>query len=516
MSETRSSMVQRTPYRPLAAAVISIFALSIPVAATAADWTVDSCDGDDTSSGSVALKTGSLRFAVANADDGDTVDLSSLSCPSSKISLTTGGYIAVLQPSLRIKGSAASMLTIDASALYAGDVAYSDNFYHFGNGTLTVQNLALAGGHINHRTVDALGGCIYSKGSVVLDHAELSSCSAHSLYVNAKGGGVYAKGGVSLYNSSVSQSSAIAAGTATGGGIYSKGNLTVEFSTVSGNKANGANSFGGGAGTTGTFLMTYSSVGDNKAYGFSYGGGLGLRGKINTISASTISGNVSEGAVGGLDVATHGAAGGEFLLTGSTISGNQAVGGWAGGMRIDAKTAKFYNSTIAFNQATYGSATEPAGVFFNGDFGTTEAFFESTLIANNVVEKTSTESDIGEFPAATVTVNGGLLGVPANNLIRAAAIAKGMPSDTKTDCPLLGQLRDNGGLTMTHALLSTSPAIDNGNDFFLAGYDQRGAGLNNGVLDYLRTSGLSAKTDIGAYEVQQEDIVFNTAFEGCL
>ena len=515
MSETRSSMVQRTRYRPLAAAVISIFALSVPVAATAADWTVDSCDGDDTSTGSVALKSGSLRFAVANADDGDTVDLGSLSCPSSKISLTTGGYIAVLQPSLRIKGPAAAMLTIDASALYAGDVAYSNNFYHFGNGTLTVQNLALAGGHINHRTVAALGGCIYSKGNVVLDHADLSSCSAHSLYVNAKGGGVYAKGSVSLYNSSVSESSAIAAGTATGGGIYSKGNLTVEFSTVSGNKANGANSFAGGAGTTGTFLMTYSTVGDNKAYGVSYGGGLGLRGKTNTISASTISGNVS-GAVGGLDVATNGAAGGEFLLTGSTISGNQAVDDWAGGLRIDAKTAKFYNSTIAFNRAAYGGPTEPAGVFFNGDFGPTAAFFESTLIANNLVEKSSTESDIGEFPAATVTVNGGLLGVPANNLIRAAAIANGLPGDTKSDCPLLGPLRDNGGLTLTHALLSSSPAIDNGNDFFLAGYDQRGAGLNNGVLDYLRTSGLSAKTDIGAYEVQQNDIVFNTAFEGCL
>jgi hypothetical protein len=81
-----------------------------------------------------------------------------------------------------------------------------------------------------------------------------------------------------------------------------------------------------------------------------------------------------------------------------------------------------------------------------------------------------------------------------------------LPGDTKHVCPLLGPLRDNGGLTLTHALLSDSPAIDNGFSSF-AGNDQRGLG-------FARESP-SGLPDIGAYEVQRGDIVFNAGFDGC-
>jgi hypothetical protein len=71
---------------------------------------------------------------------------------------------------------------------------------------------------------------------------------------------------------------------------------------------------------------------------------------------------------------------------------------------------------------------------------------------------------------------------------------------------LLGPLRDNGGPTKTHALMSHSPAIDTGNALAtgLSIYDQR-------VLP--RLSG--TKVDMGAYEVQQGDIIFNNGHEGC-
>jgi hypothetical protein len=55
-------------------------------------------------------------------------------------------------------------------------------------------------------------------------------------------------------------------------------------------------------------------------------------------------------------------------------------------------------------------------------------------------------------------------------------------------------------------LLSTSPAIDHGNNIHSAGSDQRG---------YARVSPLNGIADIGAYEVQQDDIVFNAGFDGC-
>ena len=57
--------------------------------------------------------------------------------------------------------------------------------------------------------------------------------------------------------------------------------------------------------------------------------------------------------------------------------------------------------------------------------------------------------------------------------------------------PMLGPLADNGGPTMTHALLPGSPAIDAGSSTELT--DQRGA-------PFLRNSG--GGVDIGAYERQ--------------
>ena len=93
----------------------------------------------------------------------------------------------------------------------------------------------------------------------------------------------------------------------------------------------------------------------------------------------------------------------------------------------------------------------------------------------------------------------------SGNLVRATSAA--MPMGTITGaCPLLGPLRNNGGTTQTRALLSHSPAIDAGNNTTLLTHDQRGA-------PNVRTSG--AMTDIGAYEVQQEDVLFNGGFEGC-
>ena len=84
----------------------------------------------------------------------------------------------------------------------------------------------------------------------------------------------------------------------------------------------------------------------------------------------------------------------------------------------------------------------------------------------------------------------------------------GLPNTLTTGvCPQLGPLLDNGGPTRTHALMGTSPAIDAGNTFGagLSVFDQRGS-------PFARVSGAAA--DIGAYEVQQGDIVFVNGFDG--
>lgn len=101
-----------------------------------------------------------------------------------------------------------------------------------------------------------------------------------------------------------------------------------------------------------------------------------------------------------------------------------------------------------------------------------------------------------------------------NNLVHITGSS--VPNDTLTGvsgCPVLGPLRDNGGPTRTHALMSRSVGIDKGNALGthpLTGNppqnDQRG-------LPHPRVSGPFA--DIGAFEIDQVDIVFNSGFDGC-
>ena len=66
------------------------------------------------------------------------------------------------------------------------------------------------------------------------------------------------------------------------------------------------------------------------------------------------------------------------------------------------------------------------------------------------------------------------------------------PSDLPRVDPLLGPLQNNGGPTLTHALLLGSPAIDAGDDGAAPGTDQRGISRPQEVA-----------TDIGAYEFER-------------
>jgi hypothetical protein len=69
------------------------------------------------------------------------------------------------------------------------------------------------------------------------------------------------------------------------------------------------------------------------------------------------------------------------------------------------------------------------------------------------------------------------------------------PGDQTNIEPMLGPLQDNGGPTLTHALLPGSPAINAGDPNFTPppSYDQRGPGFDRVV---------NGRIDIGSFEVQ--------------
>ena len=500
--------------KPLALCVSALFAIVIPGLSAASTWKVNTCD--EGNSGDIPSKTGTLRFAAEHAaTTGDTIDMHLLSCADSKISLTTGS-IGFAQDSLTIVGPGPTVLQIDASASYPGFPGDFRVFTHSGGGKLVVQDLGLSGGHVYHidPAYASKGGCLYSKGSVDLTNVTVTACGAQSTGNLARGGGVYALGDLKLTHGTLTDNGASGKPSAYGGGAYTKGKLTLDYSTLSGNHVAGTSySHGGGAFATGDLSASYSTVSGNQAVGTlvsARGGGLLVGGNV-TVTKSTISGNSSDGNFGGLlSVNDNSYASNTFSLYSSTLSGNSAAK-IVGGAYTNAGKIFIEHSTIAFNTAGAGKITDyfAPGMAIGAVSSDTTIEVESSIMSNNTYGTAENDFSVA---INSITVGG------SDNLVRNAS-GISFFSSTITACPLLAPLRDNGGLTETHALFSGSPALDVGNLADSGSTDQRGSAAINGMLDYLRVSGpigdLDPRPDIGAYEMQQDEIVFNAGFDGC-
>jgi len=395
---------------------------------------VTSCADDDGS--------GTLRAAIAAASDGDSIDLTGLTCGS--ITLTQGA-IPVLLNDVTLLGPSASALAIDGAS--ADRV-----LIHPGSGTLRIQGLTVRRGAVSATGYHVTGGgCIASAGYVILDHGAVSDCrsTAEGVY----GGGVFAYG-LTLYTSTLSGSIARGSnpGTGTaafGGGAY-VGSLTLVDSTVTGNRAEhdlttGQSSYdiGGGA-----FTLNGASV-----------------------RGSTIDSNYAYGIGGGLSV-----FGGPITIVNSTISGNTAQTRFGGGLDLRV----FYGAAISATTVAENHAPSGGGIYFRGiETGIT---VQSSLLADNSAASAAA-ADVGSAAGATVA--------GSNNLIVAAAPAMMLPADTLHVSPQLLPLASNGGPTRTHALPPQSPAIDAGNSIAGLEFDQRGSG-------FPRVTG--GGPDIGAFE----------------
>jgi hypothetical protein len=448
---------------------------------------VTNCDDDG---------AGSLRDAVDDAVSGDTIDMAGLNC--SLITLTTG-TIAIGVDDLTLQGP-------DDGVIIDGD----DNgqvFFHFGLGTLVIDDLIVRDGwKYAMGANDANGGCIYSKGNVQLTDSEVKYCSALAGQAGldggfAGGGGVFALGGVFLSNSSIHDSRVETHSSnrvAHGGGVFAQTYLTLLDSAISNNRAYSVGfSTGGGAHTNGSLIAKYSTVSDNIVRDtnnlVSFGGGLYTFADV-TIVSSTISGNIALSQAGAMlfgDYATS-----PLVIRNSTISDNISPNSSRGsGLRVD-YAAEISNSTITGNTENNPlSMPYGAGLFIGSAVTVT---LQSTMIGGNrLLGGSGGGSDVGGVAGATLT--------GADNLITQSFLSG--PSDTITGLdPRLAALSDNGGMTLTHALLPDSPAINHGNTAHSGDYDQRGPG-------YPRVIGAGA--DIGAFEsdLVLGDLIFANGFE---
>ncbi len=311
--------------------------------------------------------------------------------------------------------------------------------------TLTLSGITVKNGRAStYLSSDSGGGILLFGGTLTLVDCVISDNTA-----TFSGGGIYVTygGKLKLVRCSVSRNTA-----QFGGGIYMWSNdvsdpftLDLVQCAVSGNSA------------------TYGDAGGVSAFG----GGIN-RGNRFRLFQSTISGNTAQGSAGGLFV------GGALVdIVQCTITGNTALGQKPGGP--------------SSNFPVVG------GVYANSVFGSVDTLnLENCIIANNV------GPDFWKGSQLTFNLRG-------KNIIRDGSLPAG-PQVLVSD-PMLGPLQNNGGPTLTHAILPGSPAInavDNApvpaDVFDVDGdlditeplpFDQRGSGFPR-VLEVL---------DIGAFEL---------------
>ena len=398
---------------------------------------------------------GSLRDSVQAAVDGDTIDLSGLTC--SRISLTTGAIVFGAE-NLAIEGPGENKLMIDGTL--SGAV-----LYHLGTGTLIVDELSIGYGFKYRSDSGVMGSCVHTQGNALLTNVRVTTCNTVSTAsYPALGGAIWAEGAVQLTYSEVTMSEAhsLGNGYASGGGVYALGGLVSIYSTLSNNVAlveGGTPSFGGGVFARGASLMLGSTVSGNQAW-----------------------------RMGGAAFADN--TGLSTSIVNSTVSGNFAdtIGGVFGRGPLD-----IYNSTIAFN--TSHTWTDGAGHYFAaGVYITTSGNLDSSIISNNI--NTAAPFDTADSTGASgAGWNGG------NNNVMNCLLP--CPTDTSHEDPGLHPLMDNGGRTKTHVPTPGQWDIFGGTNLLNLIWEQRGFGFpRQSPGDW---------PEIGALQVNS-DIIFANGF----
>jgi predicted outer membrane repeat protein len=403
---------------------------------------------------------GSLRQALADANDGDTINFDP-SLNGQAIGITSAEL--VIDKSIAISGPGPDLLAVRVPVTGP----FIRIFHVMSSHIVTIDGLTIG----PNWYCDSGCGIFNDQATVTV-----SNCAVHGNTARDGGAGISYAGPTTIINSSVTDNVVLYSGS--GAGIYGGGSLTITNSRISSNVAGKQIFYGGGIAAAGTVTITSSTISGNSVS--TGGGGIYASGTL-TIIDSTISGN----SAGGNDFYPQSGAGGGIaapvvgttvIVSNSTISDNIATGSNYGpsiGGAISGGLLSITNSTLSGNSADQG------GGIWNG--GTLD-------IGNTILNAGSTGENIFN--------NGGTITSHGYNLSsdNGGGYLNGPGDQINTD-PVLGPLQDNGGPTLTHALLPGSPAIDTGDPNFTPPpyYDQRGPGFDRVV---------NGRIDVGSFEVQ--------------
>jgi hypothetical protein len=214
------------------------------------------------------------------------------------------------------------------------------------------------------------------------------------------------------------------------------------------------------------------------------------------LTNSTINNNDAGGDGGGIRYL------GNFTIANSTISQNNASND-GGGIYMEGGEANIYSSTISFNGAdSDADGLGLGGGIYNHDDGPAATHLRNDLVAGNYISNSPTYRDCS-----------GTVGTFGKNLFWDTTGCT-LPQPAAT-WDLLGSLasldsvlKNNGGLTKTHALLAGSNAIDGG-DPTLGCIGPDSNPLPTDQRGFTRVGGV--RCDIGAFELS--DTIFADRFE---
>lgn len=443
---------------------------------------------------------GSIRYVIANMAGGDTVTFAT----NGTITLTNG-EITVTNDAT-IAGPGAASLTINGN--------HSSRVFNIASNTqVNISGLTIASATATS-TFGGAGGGIYNSGTLTLSNCAISGCLG--MAGPALSGPIGGSGG-------------------NGGGIYNAGTLTIAACVLSGNVA-GAGGVGqqetfgtpagqggiGGAGgalyNAGTVFLSECALSNNSGGIGGAGGSLsgspfnypigppgdgGPAGAIYNTGTATLTGCTLNGNIGGPGETPVEDFGGGILIT----NGPPGNGGFAGAI-YNTGAASFTLCTLDGNAGGAGTIPGTAGGIYNSGLAILTA---STITRNsglvgggiyNIFECAALNSLIADNTAVSNAPDYyGPFSSEGYNLIGNDSGSFGFFVGNDNDLvgtsnapiiPQIGPLANNGGPTLTVALLSGSPAINAGDDALPSDgvtTDQRGFPRNSG-----------AHVDIGAYE----------------
>jgi parallel beta-helix repeat protein len=453
---------------------------------------------------------GSLRQALANANNGDTINFA----VTGAITLTSGGL--GITKNVTISGPGANQLAVNGNqALFVFGV--------FPQRTVNISGLRIRNGQVgvyNNQGTVSVSNCALSGNSSagLYNHVGASMTLANSNISNNSGTGADNQGTLTVSSCVLSDNSNAGisnSGTVTvsncalignSGGMTSFGTLTVSYCEISGNSGDGI--FNGGTLTVSNCALsgnTYDGIG-NRAFGtasltvvnsnVSDNGGIGISNYVEesttltvTMRSTTVSGNSAGGVLAqGGGVIFGGSI--QVTVTDCTVSGNSF---WGGIHATGLTNLTVTNSTISGNSANTGF---PGGDSGGGIYGAD--LVENSTISGNSAATTGGGIYGGVIEIVNSTISGNSAGTSGGGIYNFPySLNVANSTITGNSAPSGGGIYNVGSLEVSNTILNAGASGENifndGGTITSLGYNlssDDGGGYLTGPGDQINTDPL--------------------------